>query len=346
MPVCERFREPAANTVPITSGHGPNSGAEAGAWTEVVRLASDAAVYGGGESYQGPNLRGRSLHMRNTEVNRAAGRNSAYLNVPLLWSDAGWGLLINTGAPVTADIGATHSEAMSVEVVGDQLDMLILLGDARTILRRYHELTGLPRRLPDWAFGVWMSRSSYFTADEMVTVADDLAAAECPVDVMHTDEWLEDVVLDTSAWSSEPDRRRYPLGWADALGRRGIRTSVWINPYIAPNRHAASPRRLPVPKAVAAVHRRGGAGRGGRRCAHHAPDDAGLSGRSCRTRCRSAVPLRARPTRRAGAGTWRRPASLGPTGPLAARMRTCAGDRSVMGSVRCEMEQFPVWRKS
>lgn len=88
MPVCERFREPAANTVPITSGHRPNSGAEAG------------------------------------EVNRAAGRNSAYLNVPLLMVGRWLGPLINTGAPVTADIGARHSGAMSVEVVGDQLDGL------------------------------------------------------------------------------------------------------------------------------------------------------------------------------------------------------------------------------
>jgi alpha-D-xyloside xylohydrolase len=106
-------------------------------------------------------------------------------------------------------------------------------GDAATILRRYHELTGRPRRLPDWAFGVWMSRSSYFTAAEMVAVADDLAAAECPVDVMHTDEWLEEIVLNTSAWSTPPDRTRYPSGWTNQLSQRGIRTSVWINPYLA-----------------------------------------------------------------------------------------------------------------
>jgi alpha-D-xyloside xylohydrolase len=229
----QRFDEPSADTVPVTCGYRPGDAKQPGCWAEAIRLSPDCGVYGGGESYQGPNLRGRTRRLRNTEVDRAAGRDTAYLNVPLLWSDAGWGLLVNTGSPVKADIAATHSEALLLEIPGDELDLIMFSGDAPTILRRYHELTGRPRRLPDWAFGVWMSRSSYFTAAEMVAVADDLAAADCPVDVMHTDEWLEEIVLNTSAWSTPPDRARYPSGWTDQLSQRGIRTSVWINPYLA-----------------------------------------------------------------------------------------------------------------
>lgn len=229
----ERFEEPSAATAPVTSGYEAAADGGPSRWTEVIKLSPDSAVYGGGESYQGPNLRGRIRRLRNTEVNRAAGRNTAYLNVPLLWSDAGWGLLVNTGAPLTADVAATHSEALSIEILGDELDLILFSGDAPTILRRYAQLTGLPRRLPSWAFGVWMSRSSYFTAAEMISVADELIAADCPVDVMHTDEWLQDVVLDVSAWSADIDRQRYPQGWTDELRARNIRVSVWINPYLA-----------------------------------------------------------------------------------------------------------------
>jgi alpha-D-xyloside xylohydrolase len=207
----QRFDEPSAATVPFTCGYRPGDAGQAGCWAEAIRLSPDCGVYGGGESYQGPNLRGRTRRLRNTEVDRAAGRDTAYLNVPLLWSDAGWGLLVNTGRPVQADIGATHSEALLLEIPGDELDLIMFSGDAPTILRRYQELTGRPRRLPDWAFGVWMSRSSYFTAAEMAAVADDLAAAECPVDVMHTDEWLEEIVLNTSAWST-PGPDALPVG--------------------------------------------------------------------------------------------------------------------------------------
>ncbi|GAA4693265.1 hypothetical protein GCM10023215_33110 [Pseudonocardia yuanmonensis] len=228
-----RFSEPAAETVPFAAGRRPATGERPAGWVETVHLGPDAGVYGGGESYQGIDLRGRFRRMRNTEVDRAAGRDTAYLNVPLLWSDRGWGLFVHTGAVVDADLGATHAEAARIDVDGEGLDLFVLTGDAPAILRRYHALTGLPRPLPEWALGTWMSRSSYFTAGEMVATADELAAAGSPPVLMHVDEWLGEVVLDTSAWSAGPDRERFPEGWAAPLHDRGVRTSLWINPYLA-----------------------------------------------------------------------------------------------------------------
>lgn len=227
-----RFSEPEGATLPFQAGYRPASGGRPAAWVETIHLAPDAAVYGGGESYQGIDLRGRHRRLRNIEENRAAGRDSAYLNVPLLWSDAGWGIFAHTGEPVDADIGATHSEAARFQIGGDDLDLFLLTGDAPTILDRYHALTGQPRALPKWAFGVWMSRSSYFTADEMVRTVDELAAADCPVDVIHVDEWLDEKVLEDASWTAGPDRRRFPAGWSRPLADRGVRTSLWINPYV------------------------------------------------------------------------------------------------------------------
>lgn len=235
----QRFSEPGAATVPYSSGYREAGEGRPGGWVETVRLSPDCAVYGGGESYQGINLRKCLRRLRNTEVNRAAGRGTAYLNVPLLWSDEGWGLFLNTGAVIEADLGATHSEAALVEVEGDGLDLFVLSGDAPTMLRQYHALTGLPKPLPDWAFGVWLGRSSYFTADEAVSTVDEVLAADCPVDVVHVDEWLDEVVLDAAAWTAGPDRQRFPAGWARRLRERGVRTSLWINPYLGKGTPAA-----------------------------------------------------------------------------------------------------------
>ncbi|WP_049572632.1 glycoside hydrolase family 31 protein [Streptomyces sp. SBT349] len=229
----ERFADPAADTVPFSAGYRPPSpGHPAGQWVETIHLAPDAAVYGGGESYQGINLRGRHRRLRNTEETRAAGRDSAYLNVPLLWSDAGWGLFAHTGGAVMADLGATHSEAAMIEIGAETLDLFLLSGDAPEILHRYQALTGQPRDLPEWAFGVWMSRCSYYTADEVVRTVDELRDAGCPVDVVHVDEWLEESVLSEASWSTGADRRRFPAGWTAPLRERGVRTSLWINPYV------------------------------------------------------------------------------------------------------------------
>ncbi|WP_158674711.1 glycoside hydrolase family 31 protein [Streptomyces hoynatensis] len=227
-----RFSEPEGATVPFHAGYRPPAPDRPAAFVETIHLTPDAAVYGGGESYQGINLRGRRRRLRNIEENRAAGRDSAYLNVPLLWSDAGWGLFVHTGGPVTADLGATHSEAARIEVQGEELDLFLLSGDAPTLLDRYLALTGRPGPLPDWAFGVWMSRCSYFTAEEVLRTVDGLEAAGCPVDVVHVDEWLAESVLDDAAWSAPADRSRFPAGWSRPLAERGVRTSLWINPYV------------------------------------------------------------------------------------------------------------------
>ncbi|UED87290.1 glycoside hydrolase family 31 protein [Streptomyces profundus] len=227
-----RFATPDADTVPYRAGYRPAANGRPAGWLETVHLAPGAAVYGGGESYQGIDLRGRLRRMRNTEQNRDGGRDSAYLNIPLLWSDAGWGLFAHTGAQVDADVGATHSEAGCIRIDGEDLDLFLINGDAPTILARYLALTGRPRTLPDWAFGVWMSRSSYFTADEVVETVDELLRAGCPVDVIHVDEWLDESVLADAAWYTEADRARFPEGWAHRLAERGVRLSLWINPYI------------------------------------------------------------------------------------------------------------------
>lgn len=227
-----RFSEPEGSTLPFRAGHLPATADHPAGWVETIELAPDRAVYGGGESYQGPDLRGRRRRLRNIEEHRAAGRDSAYLNVPLLWSDAGWGVFVHSGGPIEADLGATHAEAARITVLDDRLDLFLLHGDAPGILRRYLRLTGRPRQLPPWAYGVWMSRSSYFTADEVTDTVAELERAGCPVDVVHVDEWLTESVLDEASWTAGPDRRRFPAGWTRRLAERGVRTSLWINPYL------------------------------------------------------------------------------------------------------------------
>ncbi|MFI7615831.1 glycoside hydrolase family 31 protein [Nonomuraea terrae] len=237
-----RFADPRASKAPVAAGRKLDERGRPVGWVETAFLAPDAAIYGGGESYQGPNLRGRRRLLRNTEENRAAGRPDAYLNVPLLWSDAGWGVFVHTAAVVDCDLGAAHSECARFAFDGAELDVFLITGDAPTILRRYLNLTGMPRSLPDWAFGVWMSRSSYFSEGEVTEVVEDLRAAGCPVDVVHVDEWLSEPVLHTATWSTGVDRDRFPAGWVRRLGERGIRVSLWLNPYV--KKGSALARRL------------------------------------------------------------------------------------------------------
>lgn len=203
-----------------------------GGWLEAVALTPDEQLYGGGEGFQGPGLRGRLRRVVNSETHGAGGFDVSYLNVPFFWSDAGWGVLFNSAAPLFADLASTQADVASFAVDGDELDVFLIVGTPAEILHRYHLLTGLPGRLPDWALGVWMSRCSYLSEAELHDVVSELREADCPVDVVHVDAWVSGNVIEDLTCNWTIDRDRFPEGWVGRLGERGVKVSLWHNPYV------------------------------------------------------------------------------------------------------------------
>lgn len=207
-------------------------GSHAG-WLVTAALTPATAVYGGGESFQGPDLRGRVRRLCNVENHGSAGVDFSYLNVPFIWSDDGWGIFCHTSAPSRIDAGATHTEVLAWGVEDPVLDLFLIAGpDPLDILRRYHALTGRPGSFPDWGLGVWTSRCSYLSEAELHEILDGYEQARCPVDVVHVDAWVEGNVVADLACNWNVDRERFPSGWADRLYDRGVRTSLWHNPYV------------------------------------------------------------------------------------------------------------------
>src|SRR5690606_19216640 len=130
-------------------------------WLARFAMTPTASVFGGGESVQGPQLRGRTRVMRNVETSGFTAYDRAYLNVAFIWSPEGWGLLVHTGGTVTMDIGDTAGDVLSVMWRGGELDLFVFEGTPHEILSRYHRVTGEPGTVPGWALGTWMSRCSY-----------------------------------------------------------------------------------------------------------------------------------------------------------------------------------------
>ena len=193
------------------------------------RPLSDEALYGTGESFIGLNLRGRERILINRETNGAGRVDLAYLNVPFLWSDAGWGLLVDTGAPVFMDL----SDDATIVIVDPDPSVRTFAGTPREMLGEYALATGrVPDDWPDWAFGTWMSRATYINADELHAVVDDLQKADCPIDVIHVDAWMTGNVFRDFTTNWEVDRQRFPQGWTESLRAKGVRTSMWLNPFI------------------------------------------------------------------------------------------------------------------
>ncbi|HVE76368.1 MAG TPA: TIM-barrel domain-containing protein [Actinomycetota bacterium] len=226
------YRHPPPVTMFAGSPPGVQESDKTTVWSEAMWLAPDAAIYGGGESFLGPNLRGRKRKLVNSESHGAAGIDLSYLNVPFFWSDSGWGVFFHTAAPMNADLGATVSECGFFEVEGEVLDFFIFNGSPQEIMKSYLKLTGLPAKFPSWALGVWMGRCSFLSSQDIDEVLADLDAADCPVDVFHVDHWLEGDLIHDLTCNWKVDRKRWPEGWTKTLRDRGIRVSLWHNPYI------------------------------------------------------------------------------------------------------------------
>lgn len=197
-------------------------------------IGVDDAVYGGGESYQGPDLRGRVRRCINREATLTSGLDASYLTVPLFLSDGGWGVFVHTGAPVRADVGSTHPHVLALDAPGADSDVFLYDGSVPAVLDAHQRLTGRPGEFPDWALGVWSSRCTYDTAAEVRDIVDGYARVGCPVDVVHVDAWESGNVFRDFTTTWEVDRARFPAGWAASLKAKGVRLSLWHNPYLRP----------------------------------------------------------------------------------------------------------------
>ena len=197
-------------------------------WVLQRQATPGEAVHGSGEAFLGPDLAGGSRVLVNRETNGAAGVDLAYANVPFIWSDAGWGLHIDTGAPVLMDL----SDDYTVLVLDPDAAFHTMTGSPAEMIAEHTERTGRAPLWPDWAYGVWMSRATYLSADEMAGVVAQLQDADCPVDVIHVDAWMTGNVFRDFTTNWAVDRDRFPVGWTDRLRETGARVSMWLNPFV------------------------------------------------------------------------------------------------------------------
>ena len=113
------------------------------------------------------------------------------------------------------------------------VDAFVIAGDSvEEIIRGYRNLTGYPTMPPLWSFGVWMSRMTYFSADEVEEICDRLREEHYPCDVIHLDTgWFRTDWL--CEWKFNPERFPDPEGFLRGLKEKGFRVSLWQLPYVA-----------------------------------------------------------------------------------------------------------------
>lgn len=198
------------------------------AWSLLAR--QDERFAGTGERFAHLDLRGRTLQLENLDALGVNNRR-AYKNVPFYLSSAGYGCFVHTSNHLRLSLADLSTRAVAGMVEEPRLDLFLIGGDPERILDGYRRITGRPRPVPRWSYGTWMSRMSYWTAEETRTVARRLREGGFPCDVIHLDTgWFEqDWRCD---WAFSREKYPDPAGYLAAMRADGFRISLWQMPKI------------------------------------------------------------------------------------------------------------------
>ncbi|KAL9111778.1 MAG: hypothetical protein Q9227_003837 [Pyrenula ochraceoflavens] len=189
-------------------------------------------LYGLGERF-GPFIKnGQSVEVWNEDGGTSS--ELAYKNIPFYMSSKGYGVFINNPGKVMLELQSERTTRVNIAIEGEHLEYFIIYGEnPKDILRRYTALTGRPALPPAWTYGLWLTTSftTSYSEDTVTGFLDGFRDRNIPLSVFHFDcfymksyQWC-DFSFDSEMF---PD----PASYIKRLKERGLKISVWINPYI------------------------------------------------------------------------------------------------------------------
>ena len=200
---------------------------------EQLSLAVGETVYGLGERFTPWVKNGQVVENTNRDGGTAC--EQAYKSVPFYMTSRGYGVLVNEAGPVSFEVASEKVARVQFSREGESLDYVVVAGPTpKDVVARLTALTGRAPLPPAWTFGLWLTTSFTTNYDEATTTSfiDEMKRRELPLSVFHFDcFWMREFQWCDFQW----DRRQFPDPEAmlKRLHARGLRISLWINPYIA-----------------------------------------------------------------------------------------------------------------
>ena len=196
------------------------------------KCQSDECFVGTGERFRKMDLSGQTFQLKNQD-GQGVNNRRCYKNIPFYMSSRMYGVFYHTSDYCKLSL-ADHS-SRSVQFMCDRATIDAFLIGGKTpeeILHNYRKLTGFPSIPPLWSYGIWMSRMTYFSAEEVNDICDHLRKEHYPCDVIHLDTgWFRTDWL--CEWKFNPERFPDPKGFIQNLKKKGFRVSLWQLPYVA-----------------------------------------------------------------------------------------------------------------
>jgi len=196
-------------------------------------LTHDEKIYGCGESFTRLNKRGQYIPLCTIDATGVQTKDM-YKPIPFYMSSKGYGMFVHTSTPMSFDFGSLYDDTLTAYVSDRVVDLFLFVGDPKEILSEYTALTGRSDVPPLWSFGLWMSRITYKSEEEVRAVANQLRETKIPCDVIHIDTgWFEkDWCCDYEFSKNRFDDSKKMI---DDLKILGFHISLWQLPYFTPH---------------------------------------------------------------------------------------------------------------
>lgn len=196
------------------------------------QAAANECFAGTGERFTKMDLSGRTVQLKNQDGQGVNNRRT-YKNIPFYLSSKMYGVFMHTSAYGKISLADHSSRSVQILIEEPAIDLFLFGGDSvEEILYGYRQVTGFPTQLPLWSYGTWMSRMTYFSADEVNTICKRLRDEDYPCDVIHLDTgWFRTDWL--CEWKFNPERFPDPKKFIQDLRNDGYKVSLWQMPYVA-----------------------------------------------------------------------------------------------------------------
>ena len=185
---------------------------------------------GTGERFSRMNLAGQTFVLENED---AAGVNNrrCYKNIPFYVSSQPYGMFMHSSGHMRLSLAGMSTRSICWTVEDKNLDLFFLGGGSiERVLYNYRRVTGFPKALPLWSFGMWMSRMSYFSADEVREVARKMREEDFPCDVINIDTaWFQ---KDWQCTWEFGERFPEPEKFLAEMREKGFRIMLWQLPRV------------------------------------------------------------------------------------------------------------------
>jgi alpha-D-xyloside xylohydrolase len=201
--------------------------------TESFKLLPSESLFGLGEKFTRLDKTGQRIVAWTQDALGSTSERS-HKNVPFLWSTCGYGLMLDSAARITWDLGTSSCQSAAVIVEDAVLDAYLIYGPRPAkILELYANLTGRAPLPPKWTFGLWLSSGGrYRNQAEIERLIAGLERHEIPADVIHIDTWW---MRPRKYCDFRVDREAFPRleQLIEKTHARGLKLSLWEHPYIS-----------------------------------------------------------------------------------------------------------------